>query len=198
MPDPSPLRAAPFPPNFPHAFPRALRADASALTRADVWYAQARPSRFTVMFAGEPLAIPIRLYVDHMLLWSDDAIGARQHAILWCLGTRHHSGYVREKCVRELLAAPQPWMAPFVVHLIGEYVVEIVALIDAALSRFDPPVRAAFADFVRDNPRYIDRIEQRTMSYWSCYYRHLYPDRGDYPGTRALATLRRLATPAHR
>ena len=193
MSDPSPVPAAPFVPTLPDAFPRALRADAQALTASGVWHPHRLNLHHIVSFNGETLAIPTRLYFDDALLWTSGHRDARSSAILWCLGTCHHNGHVREACVRRLLAAPQEWMAPYSVHLIGEYVHEIIELIDAALATFAPPMLAAFAGFARDNPRYIDTIERRTISYRPAGYDKKSGKSADYPGARAVARLRALA-----
>lgn len=197
MSDPLPVHAAPCPPDLPDAFPRALRADAQALRATDVWHLHRCHLHFTVAFADETLAIPTRLYFDASLLETNSGRDARQRAMLWCLGTRHHDGHVREQCLRHLLADLQEWMAPFVVHLIGEYVDEIIELIDAALATLDPRMGAVFARFARDNPRYIDTIERRTISYRPAGYDRQSGRVPDYPGARAVARLRQLALTVH-
>ena len=197
MSDPLPVHAAPCPPDLPDAFPGALRADAQALRATDVWRPHSLHLHFVVVFASERLTIPTRLYFDASLLGTNSCLDARQRAMLWCLGTRHHDGHVREQCLRHLLADLQDWMAPFVVHLIGEYVHEIIALIDAALATLDPPMGAAFARFARDNPRYIDTIERRTISYRPAEYDRRSGRLPDYPGARAVARLRQLALTVH-
>jgi hypothetical protein len=197
MSDPLPVHAAPCPPDLPDAFPSALRADAQALRATDVWHPHRCHLHFTVAFADETLAIPTRLYFDASLLDMQGGRDARQRAMLWCLGTRHHDGHVREQCLRHLLANLQDWMAPFVVHLIGEYVHEIIELIDAALATLDPRMRAACARFARDNPRYIDTIERRTISYRPAGYDRRSGSLPDYPGARAVARLRQLALTVH-
>ena len=197
MSDPLPVHAAPCPPDLPDAFPRALRADAQALRATDVWHLHRCHLHFTVAFATETLAIPTRLYFDASLLETNSGRDARQRAMLWCLGTRHHDGHVREQCLRHLLADLQEWMAPFVVHLIGEYVDEIIELIDAALATLDPRMGAVFARFARDNPRYIDTIERRTISYRPADYDTRSGRSSDYPGARAVARLRQLALTVH-
>ena len=188
-----PAHAAPFLPCLPDAFPRALRADALALGTAGVWHPHRCNLHFTVSLAGETLAIPTRLYFDPALLWTTGCHDKRQYAMLWCLGTRHHDGFVREACLRRLLTAPQEWMVPFIVHLVGEYVHEIIELIDSALATFDARMQTAFACFARDNPGYLDTIERRTISYRPAGYGKRSGRLPDYPGARAVARLRALA-----
>ena len=170
------------------AFPSALRPAVAALTAADAWHPATRHYFYQVMLGGETLSIPSRVYFDPRLLWDDTGRSAEQRGFAWCLGTRHHNGYVREACVARLLAAPQGWMAPFIVHLVGEYVDQIVQRIDAALPVFAPEMRAALAGFVRDNARYLDTIERRTISYRP----YPLPASENYAGKRVVASLRAL------
>ena len=192
MSDPLPVHAAPSPPALPDAFQRALRVDAQALCATHVWQPHPAHLHFVVALADERLAIPERLYFDPSLLGAHGELDARQRAMLWCLGTRHHNGHVREKSLRHLLANLQDWMVPFVVQLIGEYVHEIIALIDAALAPLDPPMQTAFARFARDNPRYLNTIEQRTISYRPAGCDKRSGRLHDHPGARAVARLRQL------
>jgi len=192
MSDPLPVHAAPCPPALPDAFPRSLRVDVPALQAMDVWHPHPSHLHFIVTLADEKLAIPTRLYFDASLLAAIGNLNVRQRAMLWCLGTRHHDGHVREECLRHLLANLQDWMAPFVVQLIGEYVHEIIELIDAALTTLDPHMQTAFACFAKDNPRYIDTIERRTISYRPADYERWSGRSRDYPGARAVARLRQL------
>lgn len=45
--------------------------------------------------------------------------------VLDCLFTKHHDGYVREKYLRAVINAQFAWVPPFVIQLLGEYVVQI-------------------------------------------------------------------------
>lgn len=205
MPDSAKVRAAhlyaaaPTPlPGYPAldlslAFPTALRPVAAALTATAAWDSEHRLHSYHVMLAGETLTIPWRLYVDRGLPLDDAARDPAARGIAWCLGTRHHDGYVREGCLARMLAAPQGWMAPFIVHLVGEYVIDIVQRIETALPGFAPELRAALAAFVRENPRYLDTIERRTISY---RFRGGPPPLTDYPGKRVMALLRALGREA--
>jgi len=174
------------------AFPAALQSAVAAFTDDPGWRPEIRHYTYQIMLGGDTLTIPRRLYVDRGLLWDDAGRDATERAIAWCLGTRHHDGHVREACLVRLLAAPQGWMAPFIVHLVGEYVVEIVERIEAALPDFAPDMRAALAAFGRENPRYLNTIESRTISYrpYGC------AASASYAGKRVIASLRALAREA--
>ncbi len=85
---------------------------------------------------------------------------ARQLLILDCLLTRHHDGFVRQRAASRILPADRPWVAPFVVHLIGEYVVEIVAAIAAELAVGDVRL-ALYRGFARENQGLIALVRAR-------------------------------------
>jgi hypothetical protein len=193
MPRAAKVPAVPRPLDLSLAFPAALRPAAAALS-AD-WDPHRDLYSYSVTFKGERLTIPSRVYFDLNLIWQAAGRSQLQQGIAWCLGTRHHNGYVREECLSQMLAAPQPWMAPFIVQLIGEYVLEIVQSIADALPGLAPAMQHALAGFVRDNPRYLNTIDSRTISYWR-YYMQAYPERASYPGARAVAWLRALAAQA--
>ena len=111
-----------------------------------------------------------------------------------CLYTRHHNGYVRQRHLRSIVGISHPWVVPFVVQLIGEYVLEIVADIREGLSDLDVPgssQRAQYAVFVAANPGFLDLTSSRVVSYWNCYYRFEYPQLSEYPGFQLISSLRR-------
>ncbi|KQV48479.1 hypothetical protein ASC95_21355 [Pelomonas sp. Root1217] len=107
------------------------------------------------------------------------------------LGTRHWDGYVREECVRQLFAVDRPWIVPFVVELIGEYVVEIVEVIAAAFPKMNA---AQFADFAMQNPKFMATTRRRATSYWDCYYRSCFPTLQTYPAIAALNAIEQIPT----
>ena len=139
---------------------------------------------FKVQVQSEPLSAPYRVYYDpHHLRELIQNSSGDERTLALCLGTRHWDGFVREKCVRELVGVDRPWVAPFTVHLIGEYVVEIAQVIATALGEVN---KVAYGEFVRENPRFMATIRRRVTSYWSCYYRAQFPKLDAYPGFRVL------------
>lgn len=174
-------------------FPSALRAAARAAI-ALVAQEEIAPPRgaFTVGVDGETLRIPYRLYYDAERLRR--AIGNAHgidKRILACLGTRHHDGRVRQACLALILGSDAAWVTPYIVHLAGEYVIEIVDDVARALPMRDP---ASLAVFARANPIYLATLARRVTSYWNCCHRGTYPDRAEYPGARTLALMRPDAT----
>jgi hypothetical protein len=139
-----------------------------------------------VELGGEVLHLPYRIYADAEALERTQGPSATSRRILDCLFTRHHDGRVREACVRRLLAAREPWVIPFVALLLGEYVLEIVQLIESRLDDLDV---AAYRAFFAQNPALYRRTCARATSYWSCYHRAAYPERSHSPALRLLERL---------
>lgn len=171
-------------------FPYALRTSVHEAVAA-VAKGERHPPRhvFLVNLELEALRIPCRLYYDpellrHGLATSD---GVRR-AILACLGTRHCDGHLRQECLAELWSVPAAWVIPYVIQLASEYVVEIVRDVDHSIPKID---KIELAAFVRENPDYIDTLQRRVTSYWSCYHRFAYPDRSAYPGMKVITYLRK-------
>ena len=73
-----------------------------------------------------------------------------QKEILSSLYTRHHDGFVRERHLRQLLGVDEPWLPPFVIRLLGEYVVEICELI---ADRVGAMPRETYAKFAMEKSR---------------------------------------------
>ncbi|MEH6434370.1 hypothetical protein [Massilia sp. DD77] len=173
------------------AFPTRLRLTARGIA-ATLAQGEICPPRhvFSVGVEGETLHILWRVYYSPELLRKELAESRGiDKFIVACLGSRHHDGYLRQECLAVVLAGDAPWLTPYILQLAGEYVVEIVDDIARGIASRDAGPLAAF---VRENPGYMATLERRITSYWSCYHRHTYPDRKDYPGSRVAACLRRL------
>lgn len=146
---------------------------------------------FLTLVMGEQLFAPYRVYyaADGLRATIAETSGDTRLLAL-CLGTRHWDGYLREECLRLLMAAERPWAAPFIVQLLGEYVVEIAQAILAALQQ---GYVAGLAEFVRDNPSFMATTKRRIISYWDCYYRRDFPSLQDYPARAALELVEKMA-----
>lgn len=103
---------------------------------------------FQVRVEGEGLLIPCRIYHDPALI--DRAqLTPLQEELLDCLLTRHYSGFIREKHLRNIVSVRHDWVAPFVVQLVGEYVIEILDVIRNNLDTLNPQL---YRHFLKDNP----------------------------------------------
>jgi hypothetical protein len=79
------------------------------------------------------------------------------------------------------------WIPPFVVQLVGEYVIEILHVIRRNLNHLDTSI---YERFLRTNPELLATTKQRVISYWNCYYREC--RREEYVGFQLLDFLQSL------
>jgi hypothetical protein len=196
------------------AFPRFLRSD----VRAAVAVLPGRGvnldgSTFTVgtidshrhpgglVIGGENLEVPYRFYgealrpADVEPYLSSPYLTPRQRTVPGCMFTRHHNGYVRQRWIREVVSVAEPWVVPFVVALLGEYLVEILVDLHRGLHALDHPESATaevYRAVLTENPAFLELTRQRVESYWHCYYEGMYLKPADYPGHQVLTRFQRL------
>jgi hypothetical protein len=96
---------------------------------------------------------------------------------------------VREKHLARIIRSQNIWVPCFVIPLVGEYVVEIVRVIQENLPHLDT---STYANFVRANPEFLALTGQRVIGYWDCYYRSI--PKEEYPGFLVLDFLKSIAT----
>jgi len=179
----------PYEPVFPAALQPLAFAILPTLRANEV--AMASPDGFSALVMGERLSAPYRVYYDtHALRSAVAGTPGDSRLLALCLGTRHWDGYVREECLRPLMDAERAWAAPFIVQLLGEYVVEIAQAILAALQQ---GYVAGLAEFVTDNPSFMATTRRRVVSYWHCYYRRDFPTLQEYPAHVALELVEKTA-----
>jgi hypothetical protein len=137
------------------------------------------------------------LYTDHLQPAQAPAhLSAAQRAVLGCMYTRHHHGYVRQRWAREIVAVEESFVVPFVVQMLGEYVVEIITDLCQRLPQLEDPTSDTayrYGRFLDDNPGYFFLTRQRVASYWDCYHRRRYLHPAHYPGHVLLARLDQAA-----
>lgn len=144
----------------------------------------------SIRAAEQFLDIPYRVYYDRQRVLAAIESGGDSALISACLGTRHYDGFLRELCLRRLLTADESWIAPFIIQLLGEYVLEIAQLIH---ERYAGGVETQHLDFFRQNTGHCHYLEQRAISYWNANYRFRFPRHADYPAVRAFAALKKAA-----
>jgi hypothetical protein len=76
---------------------------------------------------------------------------------------------------------------PFIIQLVGEYVIEIIRSIRDNIDRLDPNLYRAF---LTRNPAFYQTTKQRVASYWNCFHRD--QQRADYAGVQVLEAFDRL------
>ena len=109
-----------------------------------------------VRIAGEQLRIPHRIYSVEPKSVSWKNLSRRQALILNALYTRHHDGHVREKHVELIVDAEEPWLPPFVIQMLGEYVVEIVQALELHMERL---VSASYIHFLAENEPFFSLVK---------------------------------------
>ena len=170
------------------AFPARLRADVEFVVRRlpPPTHKPSTDDIGEVTVHGERVKIPYRVYIPEIRDVHVDEFSSTQRLVLACIYTRHHDGHARERALRQLPLPGDAFVAPFIVQLIGEYVVEIVEMI---LDQVDQVKTPEFRRFVEENQPFLARTRQRATSYWDCYYRGPWLRRVDYPGLRLLDAL---------
>ncbi|WP_046758177.1 hypothetical protein [Kordia jejudonensis] len=132
-----------------------------------------------VVLDNETLTIPFRLYFDEPKSALEKSLTNKQKDILNCIYLRHHNGYLREKRLRLLSDNLEKWAIPFVIQLIGEYVYELLPIID---KKINDKTLNFYAEFRDENPKYWQQTESRMISYWNEYYRYRFPKLKEYLG----------------
>ncbi|MCX5387350.1 hypothetical protein [Streptomyces sp. NBC_00083] len=179
------------------AFPSRLAGDVKRVLALvpDGTCAPANP--FQVEVEGETVTIPLRIDRNEP---DADVVGSLsdvQQVVLHCLYSRHSDGRVRQRHLEQIVKLDEAWVVPFVVQLVGEYVVEILEAIYGGLPGLrvqDSVQRRLYGDFIVRNPAFFARTERRVVSYWSWHYRWKYQEFGTYPGSSLAEALRAAAS----
>jgi hypothetical protein len=148
---------------------------------------------FQVSIQGEKLLIPYRVHIPPPNAFLLALIPKGPKERLYCKLTRHHDGHVREEFIKKVIISDNPLVAPFIIRLCGEYVIEILKAIQANLGSYNQDHLRAF---ILENPRFYEQNRSRMVSYWDCYYRSAFPRIKDYVGFKIFQLLDELARPA--
>lgn len=150
------------------AFPQSLQmlATEAAIYGSVQLQASQWTEQFEVLLGGETIRIPARLRFRNN--HDDEALRGDIRLMVRCLRSRSSDGFERQRAVRDLLRDIQPLAAPFIVALIGEYLVEIL---DDIADAFGESVPDPIIEFLSENPAYWFLTKQRVSSYWNVYYR---------------------------
>ena len=119
-----------------------------------------------ITVAGESIEIPSRIYDTDRVI--ELPLGSKRARVRACLQTRHSDGFIRQKQLARLLERPREWSLPFLVQLVGEYVVEIHEEIWSGIDAIPSKLTDEFA---AANPRFVAKTKQRVISYWGEYHR---------------------------
>ena len=177
---------------FLQAFPRVLASDVTAAASVMPAASHEHHRELAVRVDDEELVLPYRIYHAEPDPGAVTTLAPLAQLVLCCLYTRHHDGHTRQHSLEQVVTAADLWVVPYVVQLIGEYVVEIIEAVAAALPELavpGSPQRALYGRFAADNPAFIDLTAARATSYWNEYHRR-YRSQTDYPGRQLIEAVR--------
>jgi hypothetical protein len=137
------------------------------------------PSGLTVQLDNELLSIPYRIYFNEPDIEEESKLTEIQKTILNCIYLRHFDGYLRQRRLENLVDKNVDWLIPFTIQLLGEYVFEILVVLDRHVN--DKTIDT-YVKFIRENPKYWKQTESRMISYWNEDYRRQYPKLKTYLG----------------
>ena len=131
---------------------------------------------------NELVYIPNRIYYKEVNSIKIKSLSETQKTIFYCIFTRSHNGYLREKYVRKLLATDYPqWAIPFIVKLCDDYVLEILTAIYELLKDKDT---TAIKQFCLMNKKAVRSCCDRMLNVWYVYDRYSVPDFYEYVGRK--------------
>jgi hypothetical protein len=109
--------------------------------------------------AGEPVVIPYRIYKPEPSSGFIAGLGHLEELVVAGIYSRHHDGLVRQRWLGTLLEADEPWVAPFIIQSLGEYVIQICNDIER-FARSELPSHSALhqhlSAFLHDNPCFAE------------------------------------------
>jgi hypothetical protein len=138
------------------AFPLAIRADVQVATFGFP-VTRLLGEDFSLRVGDEMVVLPHRIHNDPALIHLDHLTDL-QRELIACLLTRHTDGFVREHHLARIIHSRNVWIPPFVVQLVGEYVIEILQVIKQNLRNLDT---FTYGKFLRANPDLLATTETR-------------------------------------
>jgi hypothetical protein len=87
-----------------------------------------------------------------------------------------------------LLDKSEYWITPFTIQLLGEYVYELLQLLDRHIN--DKTIDN-YERFTKENSKYWHQTESRMISYWNEYYRRQFPKIKEYLGMQIVYRIKK-------
>ena len=76
----------------------------------------------------------------------------------------------------------------FIVQLIGEYIYELLPIID---KKINENTLNLYIEFKNKNPKYWQQTKSRVISYWNVYYRNKFPKLNEYLGIKIIERIKK-------
>lgn len=118
----------------------------------------------TVSLDGESLTIHNRTYFSEPNVEQEKSLNPLQRTILNCIFLRHHDGFVRQKRLEQILNSTDYFTTPFTFHLLGDYVLEILEVLNRHIT---DNIAVNYVKFINENKKYWQQVESRMTSYWN-------------------------------
>jgi hypothetical protein len=122
----------------------------------------------SVMLNSKILKINYRYYFDEPKIEEETKLTDLQNVILNCIYLRHHNGFIRQKRLEMLKGFQDYFVIPFTFQLLGEYVIEILVVLDKLINE---KTVDNYVQFTKENHKYWLQTKSRMISYWNEYYR---------------------------
>ena len=154
-----------------NAFPRELEDEIKSIFRRITLKTNIyNGGTFDVFVNKEVIHIPERIYYEDIEVNLEVSLSQIQKCILDCFFTRHYNGYIRQKRLNNIFNSSiiYNWSIPYIVRLMGEYIVEIIDDINKNIELID---EIALKEFIRTNQKFILTTEGRIASYWGEFYK---------------------------
>jgi hypothetical protein len=172
------------------SFPSELKKDIHIIVEKVSFQTESNPiGCFEVVVGNDSLNIPERIYYETPKSEEMNPLTITQRLILNCFYSRHYNGYLREECLKNIISFDLPWVVPYVIRLMGEYVTEILDIIEGNTIFLD---RDMYKTFLLNNPKFTNTTKSRIISYWDCYFRKDFPNIEGYAGSNLLKFLNKL------
>jgi hypothetical protein len=156
-----------------NSFPKALKKDVEKVVDILLFDKKISLSdnSIYVILNGEPIQFPYRIYLDEPIIEKENSLTVNQKIILNCIFSRHYNGFIRQRRLELQINKDAYFITPFSIQLLGEYVKEILFILDIQITNNNLP---HYQKFIAENKKYWKQTESRMISYWNAYYR--YPD----------------------
>ena len=143
------------------AFPVKIRREVdSLLTKFTVETKHSTHRGETVVIGEENFEIPDRIYYNPPYSLTNSKFTRKEQEICNCIFSRHNDGYIRQKAIQNIIGSDNYWTIPYIVRIIGEYVIEILNDID---SDFELINKSNLTSFVRQNPKFYNQTRSRVI-----------------------------------
>lgn len=126
---------------------------------------------FRINVNDEELKIPYRTYYDEV---ECTGFSKLEMDIVNCYYSLNGNGFIREKYLRKIICLNEEWSIPFVIKLLGEYVMELLDIIYENLHNLD---KYQYKKFITNNQYFYFITKQRMNSYYHSYYHTQYMQR---------------------